>query len=58
MIASAPARRMPISVSITTRRSSIHPSRAAAFTIEYSPLTLYATSGSAVRSRTARITSR
>ena len=43
MIASAPARRMPVSASSTTRRSSIQPCRAAAFTIAYSPLTLYAT---------------
>src|SRR6185369_15435836 len=42
---SAPARLIPISISIITRSSSIHPFCPAAFTIEYSPLTLYAAVG-------------
>src|SRR6185503_2168914 len=58
MIASAPALRMPVSASSTARRSSIQPRWAAALSMAYSPLTLYATRGSRVRSRTARITSR
>jgi len=39
-IRSAPARRIDLSSSSTTRRSSIQPFAAAAFTIAYSPLTL------------------
>ena len=42
---SAPARRMPVSISIIARGSSIQPFCAAAFSIEYSPLTLYAAVG-------------
>jgi hypothetical protein len=37
---SAPARRIPVNVSMTTRSLSIQPSRAAASIIAYSPLTL------------------
>src|SRR5690242_3593413 len=40
IIMSAPARRMPVRISIATRSSSIQPLALAAFTIEYSPLTL------------------
>src|SRR4029078_4458713 len=74
MIASAPALRMPVSASSTARRSSMQPRWAAALRRAYappikprgaaacsmpcSPLKLYATRGSRVRSRTARITSR
>ncbi len=42
---SAPARLMPVSVSIITRSSSSQPFCAAAFSIEYSPLTWYAAVG-------------
>src|SRR5205807_7499327 len=55
---SAPARRIAVSTSRVVRRSSSQPLAAAAFTIEYSPLTLYAAIGNPVASFAARITSR
>src|SRR5207249_12175893 len=55
---SAPARRIDVSDSIAAARSSRSPAAAAAFSIAYSPETLYAASGSSKRSRTARTTSR
>ena len=56
---SAPARRIEISVSIIARGSSIQPLRAAALSIEYSPLTWYAAVGIAeLRPSRAQITSR
>ena len=45
MIRSAPARLIETRISIVTRSPSIHPSFEAAFTIAYSPLTLYAATG-------------
>jgi hypothetical protein len=47
-----------VSDSSAAWRSSSHPERAAAFTIAYSPETLYAAIGTSNASRTARITSR
>ena len=55
---SAPARLIAVSDSSAAARSSSQPCRAPAFTIAYSPETLYAASGASNRSRTARITSR
>ena len=55
---SAPARRIEVSASRMAPRSSSQPLAAAAFSIAYSPETLYAASGSSVESRTARTTSR
>src|SRR3989454_2165614 len=55
---SAPARRIAVSVSSTTGRSSTHPRSAAALIRLYSPLTANAASGASNRSRAARITSR
>ena len=49
---SAPARRIEVSVSSTAARSSRCPAAAAALTIAYSPLTLYAATGSFVASFT------
>jgi hypothetical protein len=49
---------MAVSVSRTVLRSSSQPAAAAALTIAYSPLTLYAATGTRVASLTRRITSR
>src|SRR4051794_14228079 len=57
-IRSAPARRIEVRSSRTVLRSSSHPFCAAAFTIAYSPLTLYAAVGNAVSSFTRRTMSR
>ena len=54
----APARLMLVRISSVTRRSSIQPLRAAAFTIANSPDTLYAATGSPKRSFTRRMMSR
>ena len=58
MIRSAPARLIDVRISFITRGPSIHPRSAAAFTIEYSPLTLYAATGRSKLSRFALMTSR
>ena len=55
---SAPARRIEVSASSTTARLSRYPAAAAASIIAYSPLTLYAATGTRVASFTRRITSR
>src|SRR5581483_6114669 len=55
---SAPARRIDVSASTAAARSSRSPAAAAAFSMAYSPETLYAASGRSKRSRTARTTSR
>src|SRR5205823_2323773 len=55
---SAPARLIAASDSSAACRSSSQPRAAAAFTIAYSPDTLYAATGTSNASRTARITSR
>src|SRR5581483_4240082 len=57
-IRSAPARLIAVSDSSAAWRSSSQPARAAAFTIAYSPETLYAATGTSNASRTARMTSR
>src|SRR5271165_5132389 len=54
----APARVIDVSVSIMARSWSIHPLRAAATIMEYSPLTWYAAMGTSNRSRACRIRSR
>ena len=51
MIKSAPARLIAVRISITMRCSSIQVFAAAAFTIECSPETLYATRGKSKRVR-------
>jgi hypothetical protein len=55
---SAPARRIESSDSISTRGSSSHPRAPAAFTIAYSPDTLYAATGTPKRSFTRHTISR
>jgi hypothetical protein len=55
---SAPARRIEVSASSTAARSSSQPAAVAAFIIAYSPLTLYAATGTRVASLTRRTTSR
>ena len=50
MTKSAPARKKAVRISVTIRFSSIIPALAAAFTIEYSPLTLYTAKGRRVSS--------
>src|SRR3954470_2453501 len=55
---SAPARRIPVSVSRMARSRSIQPFAAAASTIAYSPETWYAATGTSDTSATARSTSR
>src|SRR5207249_223846 len=56
---SAPALRIAVRISIVTREPSSQPRSSAAFTIAYSPLTLYAASGTpGNRSRARRMTSR
>src|SRR5699024_10763587 len=58
IIMSAPARFIEIICSITTCFSSIHPLSAAAFVMLYSPLTLYAITGTFVVLRTSLIMSK
>src|SRR6185312_8190149 len=57
-IRSAPARLIAVSDSSAACRSSSQPRAPAAFSIAYSPETLYAPTGRSKRSRAARITSR
>ena len=55
---SAPARLIASRCSSATASPSIQPSCAAAFTIAYSPLTLYAATGTSNAARTSAMTSR
>ena len=58
MMMSAPARLIDVRISSVERRPSIQPFAAAAFTIAYSPLTLYAASGTSNACRAFDNTSR
>src|SRR2546425_12364669 len=58
MIRSAPALLIDVRISRAALFSSTHPFAAAAFTIEYSPLTLYAASGRSKRDLAPERTSR